>query len=155
MLARLHPGEVGDQVVELFLAEETEEREHVLSVVGAYEPTVRPEIREEQLRVPAAAGYEFKHALVQDTAYDSLLRSRRRQLHDQVASVLIDRFPAEMQTQPETLARHCEAAGRNAEAVDFYKTAGERAVARSANVEAIAAFRRALSLLALLEQVLR
>lgn len=79
--------------------------------------------------------YRFKHALVQNTAYESLLRSARQQLHARVAAVLEDRFPA---TLPEQVAEHWAQAGEPARAAAFWQTAGEQAIRRGANREAIA-----------------
>jgi class 3 adenylate cyclase/tetratricopeptide (TPR) repeat protein len=98
------------------------------------------------------ATYTFRHSLMQDTAYESMLRSRRRQLHDHVARVLTEAFPALLRSEPETLARHCEAAGRRREAMDFQRAAGVRALQGGAYVEAIVSFRKALGLLAELEE---
>jgi len=78
-------------------------------------------------------GYAFKHALVRDAAHESLLLRRRRELHGRVADALVGR-PG---TFPEVLAGHYAEAMRIAEAIDHWKRAGEMAVARSANIEAI------------------
>ena len=80
----------------------------------------------------------FKHALVRDAAYESLLLSRRRKLHEKVASLLEERFPEAAAAEPELLARHCAGAGLAARAVDHWRRAAELAVGRSANLEAIA-----------------
>jgi len=93
------------------------------------------------------ATYSFKHAFVQDAAYGSLLKSRRRQLHAQVAGPLRERFPELVASQPEILAHHCTEAGLTEQAIDYWQVAGDRAVERSANVEAIAHFTQALTLL--------
>ena len=82
--------------------------------------------------------YIFKHALVQDTAYETLLRSTRQGYHRRIAEVLEERFPETVATQPELLAHHSTEAGFNQEAVAYWKQAGERAIQRSANIEAIA-----------------
>jgi predicted ATPase len=93
------------------------------------------------------ATYTFKHALVQDTAYQSLLRSTRQQYHEQVAQVLVKRFSDTVEAQPELLAHHYTAAGLSTPAISYWQHAGERANARSANTEAISHLRRGLALL--------
>ncbi|NCF82294.1 MAG: AAA family ATPase [Proteobacteria bacterium] len=81
--------------------------------------------------------YIFKHALVQEAAYDSMLRKRRRQLHGSIADAIQDRFPEIVTGQPEMLARHFSAAGQAATATDYWLQAGRRATERSANKEAV------------------
>src|SRR4029453_6458474 len=89
---------------------------------------------------PPEAHYRFKHALVQDAAYASLLKSTRQQLHRQIAMVLEVRFPAIAETEPEVLARHYTEAGLPAQAIPYWQRAGERALARSAHREAVGSF---------------
>jgi predicted ATPase len=86
---------------------------------------------------PPQATYIFKHALIQDTAYQSLLKSRRQQLHQQIAQVLDAQFPDTKKTQPELVAHHYTDAGLNAQAIPYWQRAGERAHQSSAYVEAI------------------
>jgi predicted ATPase/class 3 adenylate cyclase len=86
---------------------------------------------------PPNATYTFKHALVQDAAYDSLLKSKRSQVHAQIARVLEERFPATMGTEPELLARHYTAAGAHNEALRYWLSAAQLASAQFANTEAI------------------
>ena len=86
---------------------------------------------------PPRARYVFKHALIQDAAYASLLRSTRQQVHQQVAQVLESRFPALVETQPELVAQHYTAAGCAEQAVVSWQRAGQHASDRSAPVEAI------------------
>jgi len=93
------------------------------------------------------AVYIFKHALVQDAAYDSLLKSRRQELHGKIARVLEERFPATRDTEPELLARHYTAAGLNEAAVVFWRRAGELSMQRFALPEAVAHLRKGLALL--------
>jgi predicted ATPase len=88
----------------------------------------------------------FKHALVQDAAYGTLLRRPRQELHARIAALLEQPFPEIAQAQPEVLARHCTEAGLVDAAVMHWRKAGEQAVPHAANREAIAHFRRALSL---------
>ncbi len=92
---------------------------------------------------PPHAIYTFKHALVQDAAYSTLLHSRRLVLHARIAEVLCTRFPAIAENQPELVAHHAAAAGDAEAAVRWWLRAGERAVFRSANAEAIAHLKRA------------
>jgi predicted ATPase/class 3 adenylate cyclase len=87
--------------------------------------------------VPPGTTYSFKHALVQDTAYQSLLKSRRQQLHTRIIQVL-ERFPATVATEPELLAHHCVQAGLMEQAVDYWIKAGQLSLARSATLEAVA-----------------
>jgi predicted ATPase len=97
---------------------------------------------------PPEATYTFKHALVQEAAYESLLKRTRQQLHGRVVDVLRERFPERVESEPELVARHAEAAGRSDDAVTYYGRAGERAQARSAHEEAIGQLRKANVLLA-------
>jgi predicted ATPase len=100
-----------------------------------------------QRGLPPQASYFFKHALVQDTAYQSLLKSRRQQLHQQIARVLEAHFPELTATQPELVAHHYTAAGVIPQALPYWRQAGQRAVARSANQEAISHLTTGLTLL--------
>ena len=88
----------------------------------------------------------FKHALVQDAAYESLLKSTRRDLHERIAESLQSRFPEIAEAQPELLGRHYTEAGIPDRALASWHRAAERAVERSANLEAITYFNKALSL---------
>ncbi len=97
--------------------------------------------------IPPAATYSFKHALVQDAAYQSLLRSKRQQLHGRIAEVLEQRFPDTVAAEPELLAHHYTAAGLTAQAIAHWRTAAARAIERSANAEASADLDRGLELL--------
>jgi class 3 adenylate cyclase/predicted ATPase len=92
---------------------------------------------------PAEGLYSFKHALLQDAAYESLLKSRRQVLHRRVAETMRDKFPALAETQPEVIAHHFSRAGAPQDAVEWWGKAGERSLRRSAFVEAIGHFRRA------------
>jgi class 3 adenylate cyclase/predicted ATPase len=93
------------------------------------------------------ATYSFKHALVQDAAYQSLLKTRRKQLHAKIAATLEQRFAQLAETQPEVLARHFSEAGLVEKAVDYWIKAGRGAAARSANFEAVTQLEHGLSLL--------
>ena len=96
---------------------------------------------------PPDAEYTFKHALVQDAAYSTLLRGRRQHLHTRIAVALEERFPGTVESQPELLAHHCTEAGLSARAVRYWQRAGERATQRSAHVEAIAHLTKGLETL--------
>jgi DNA-binding SARP family transcriptional activator/predicted ATPase len=100
--------------------------------------------------MPPDAVYTFKHALVQDAAYSTLLRGARRQLHARIANAVEDRFPEIAVTQPELLAHHCAEGGLVERAVEYWFAAGERALRACANVEAIKHLSQGLQLLALL-----
>ncbi len=98
--------------------------------------------------MPPDAEYTFKHALVQDAAYGTLLRGRRQQLHARIAATLEDQFPEIKATQPELLARHCAEAGLAAKAVGYRLKAGQQALVREAMIEAEAQLRKGLGLVA-------
>src|SRR5215475_8061454 len=97
--------------------------------------------------MPTHATYLFKHALVQDAAYGTLLRETRRQLHGRIAKALEDHFPGTVETQPELIAHHCAQAGLNRKAIEYLGMAGQRAIERSSNLEAIGHLKRALEML--------
>jgi class 3 adenylate cyclase/tetratricopeptide (TPR) repeat protein len=90
--------------------------------------------------------YSFKHALVRDAAYESLLLSRRREWHERIARALEERFPETAANEPEVLAHHFGAAGLALPACDYRMHAGDRAISRSAFKEAIAHFSAALKI---------
>ena len=98
--------------------------------------------------MPPDAEYTFKHALVQDAAYGTLLRGRRQQLHARIAATLEDQFPESKATQPELLARHCAEAGLAGKAVGYRLKAGQQALVREAMIEAEAQLRKGLGLIA-------
>ena len=91
-----------------------------------------------QRGLPPQATYLFKHALIQDVAYQSLLRSTRQQYHQRIAQVVEVRFPELCETQPELLAHHYTEAGVMGQAIPYWQRAGQRALERSAHAEAIA-----------------
>ena len=97
--------------------------------------------------LPPHATYLFKHALVQDAAYGTLLRTSRQQLHGQIAKALEKEYPEVIEVQPELLAKHCAEAGWNEQAIRYWHAAGEKAVRRAGNREAIGHFRHALAAL--------
>jgi class 3 adenylate cyclase/predicted ATPase len=88
--------------------------------------------------LPPAAAYVFKHALVRDAAYESLLKRRRQELHARIATSIEARFPQMVESQPELIARHFGEAGLAEKAIPYWLRAGRLAAARSANMEAIA-----------------
>ena len=100
-----------------------------------------------QQGLPPQATYLFKHALIQDAAYQSLLRSTRQQYHQRIAQVLEARFPELCETQPELLAHHYTEAGLLAQAIPYWQRAGQRAIERSANLEAIGHLTKGLEVL--------
>ena len=100
--------------------------------------------------VPPHATYLFKHALVQDAAYGTLLREPRRALHARIAETLESQFAEIAENQPELLARHCTEAGLIEKAASLWGKAGQRSLERSALVEAVAQFTRALDQIATL-----
>jgi DNA-binding winged helix-turn-helix (wHTH) protein/tetratricopeptide (TPR) repeat protein len=93
------------------------------------------------------ARYLFKHSLVQDAAYESLLKRERQQIHRQIAETLATRFGETAATAPEILAHHYTEAGLTGPAIDFWVRAGELASRRSASLEAVSHLDRALQLL--------
>jgi hypothetical protein len=101
---------------------------------------------------PSEATYSFKHALVQDAAYQSLLKSKRQQLHARIAHVLEERFPENADTQPELIAHHLTESLLSEEAAIWWLRAGKIAAGRSAHLEAIAHFRKSLDLLSTLPE---
>ena len=98
-------------------------------------------------RGPSRSTYVFKHALIQDVAYSTLVTARRQQLHAQCADILQELSPEIRELQPEALAHHYTEAGKHEHAVGFWLKAGRRAAERSANLEAIAHLRHGLRLL--------
>lgn len=96
--------------------------------------------------VPPNAIITFKHALIQDAAYASLLRRSRQELHMRIGRVLEERFPETAIAQPELLAHHYAQAGLIETAIDFWRRAGERALRRSAHVEGVTHLTRAVEL---------
>jgi predicted ATPase len=100
--------------------------------------------------VPPHATYLFKHALVQDTAYGTLLREPRRALHARIAETLESQFPEVAENQPELLARHCTDANLIEKAANLWGKAGKRSLERSALAEAVEQLTRALKQIATL-----
>jgi predicted ATPase/class 3 adenylate cyclase len=114
----------------------------------ALDAAIRELLRAELVheRGPSRPTYVFKHALIQDAAYSTLVIARRQQLHAQCAAILQELSPEIGDLQPELLAHHYTEAGRHELAVEFWLKAGRRAAERSANVEAIAHLRHGVRL---------
>jgi class 3 adenylate cyclase/predicted ATPase len=100
-----------------------------------------------RVRISPSVRFAFKHVLLRDAIYDSLLRSKKQQLHSDIAAILKDNYPELVENQPEILAYHYQEAGNSQLAIRGWFETGQRALAQSANVEAIANFRKALQLL--------
>jgi class 3 adenylate cyclase/tetratricopeptide (TPR) repeat protein len=100
---------------------------------------------------PATEGpvdrYEFSHGLLQEAAYDSMLRSHRQGLHRDVARVLVERFPARTEREPELVARHFVSGGLPDRSIPFWRAAGMRALERAAFIEAAGHFERGVEAL--------
>jgi predicted ATPase len=124
------------------------------AVVSAPDDELRPSLRRLQAaeflyetRLFPDLEYAFKHALTHDVAYRSLLKSARQQYHQRIATVLAAEFPESVETQPERLAHHYMEAGLAAQAVPYWLRAGQRAIERSANAEAVSHLRQGLAAL--------
>jgi len=96
---------------------------------------------------PPEATYLFKHALVQDAAYDSLLKSRRQELHGKIARVIEERLPKVAETEPEVLAHHWGAAGEYVRSIEYWERAGQQAAYRCAGTEAERHLRAGIALI--------
>jgi predicted ATPase len=105
-----------------------------------------------QRGLPPQVTYIFKHALIQDAAYQSLLKSTRQQYHQRIAQVLEAQFSETTEGQPELLAYHYTEAGLTEQAVHYWHHAGQKAIERSAHIEAIARLRQGLALLSTLPE---
>jgi class 3 adenylate cyclase/predicted ATPase len=112
---------------------------------------VRAEVLYQRGALPQAT-YLFKHALIQEAAYQSLLKSTRQHYHQRIAEVLAAQFPETTATQPELLAHHYTEAGLQAEALPYWHQAGQRAIGRSAYAEAHAHLTTGLELLAIVPE---
>jgi class 3 adenylate cyclase/predicted ATPase len=105
-----------------------------------------------QRGAPPHATYMFKHALIQEAAYQSLLRSTRQQVHQRIAQVLEARFPSLVETQPELVAQHYTAAGCAEQAILYWQRAGHQASDRSAYLEAVSHLTTGIKLLTALPE---
>jgi class 3 adenylate cyclase/predicted ATPase len=132
-------------------------REFSYRLLAAVAPTVGPLLEAALAQLGAAelifargeppdSTYVFKHALVQEAAYASLLHSKRLRLHGRIADELTAHFPEIIESRPELMAHHLAAARLTERAIEYLQKAGERAIQRSANVEAISHLERALEL---------
>ncbi len=101
---------------------------------------------------PPQSHYIFKHALIQDAAYHSLLKKKRRQFHQRIATVLEQRFADTVETKPELLAHHFTEAGVLEKGIFYWRDAGLRSQGRSANKEAISHLSQGLEILKQLEE---
>ena len=162
LLARLDRLSTARQVAQLGA---TLSREFSYELLQAVSPLSKPELQaalsklvEAEILYQRGIGeqsrYFFKHALIQDTAYQSLLKSTRQQYHRQIARVLEERFPDTKEIQPELLAHHYTEAGLTVQAIPYWQRAGQRAVERSANTEAIAHLTLGIALLKTLPDTL-
>jgi len=133
-------------------------RDFSYELLAGAAPLAEPELREAlrhlveaglvfQRGAPPAAEYLFKHALVQDTAYSTLLRGSRQALHRRIAEALEQRFPDLIKTRPEIVAHHYGEAAIADKAITYWHLAGKLSVAKSAVIEASAQLRRGLGLL--------
>jgi TOMM system kinase/cyclase fusion protein len=101
---------------------------------------------------PPHASYVFKHALIQETAYQSLIKGKRQHFHRRIAEALAEKFSETAQNQPEFVAHHYAEAALPERALDYWQQAGQRAVVRSANVEAVRHLNRGLAAVATLPE---
>jgi predicted ATPase len=155
LMARLDRLGVGKETAQLGA---TLGREFTYELLRAVSPLEEARLQQDLARLAEAellyqrgtapqVRYFFKHALIQEAAYQSLLKSTRRQYHEQIARVLQEKFPEIRETQPELLAHHYTAAGLTEQAIPQWHKAGQRAVERSANLEAIGHLTKGLELL--------
>jgi class 3 adenylate cyclase len=133
--------------------------EMLQALAGVDEPTLRERLAQlvdaellYQRGRPPRATYIFKHALVQEAAYQSMLRRTRQHAHQQVAELVETRFADLVETAPELVAHHYTEAGCLAQAIPYWKRAGQQALERSANLEAVRHLSTALELLATLPE---
>jgi predicted ATPase len=157
-LDRLSPMKSSGTVKEVAQLGATLGREFTYELLQAVSPLDEATLQRELTRlveaellyqrgIPPQSRYFFKHALIQDAAYQSLLKSKRQQYHQKIAQVLEERFLETVETQPELLAHHYTEAGLVKQAIPYWQRAGERARQRSANVEAIGHLTKGLELL--------
>jgi class 3 adenylate cyclase/predicted ATPase len=159
-MARLDRQGLGKQVAQLGATLGREFSYGLLQAVSPLDEATLQQGLEQLVRVeilyqrglPPQAQYFFKHVLMQEAAYQSLLRRTRRQYHRQIAQVVEERFPELGEERPELLAHHYTEAGLSAQAVVYLQRAGQRALEHSAYVEALAHLRQALALTATLPE---
>jgi predicted ATPase len=107
-----------------------------------------------QRGVPPRATYLFKHALIQEVAYQSSLKGTRQRYQQRVARALEERFPETVETQPELLAHYYTEVGLSKQAIAYWQRAGQQAQQRSPNPEAVQNLTKGLDLLATLPETL-
>jgi class 3 adenylate cyclase/tetratricopeptide (TPR) repeat protein len=112
---------------------------------------VQAEILYQKGRLPRCS-YIFKHALLEDAAYNALVKDKRQQFHQRIAEVLATHFPQTVETQPELLAHHCTEAALTEQAIGYWLKAGLRSRERSAEIEAISHLTRGQALLETLDE---
>ncbi|NNL67494.1 MAG: AAA family ATPase, partial [Myxococcales bacterium] len=159
LMSRLDRLSVGKPVAQMAAALGREFSRELIATVAEYGDEEIETALEELVRsglvfrrgAGAGARYIFKHALVQDAAYQSMLRTARRDLHDRIAAVLIEQFPEAVEINPELVAHHDTEAGNLARAASYWRQAGKRAADRAAHVEAIGHYSRGLALLEALD----
>jgi predicted ATPase len=124
----------------------------IAAVIGGPEDNLRQDltniVKSELINCrgdPPDAIYSFKHALIHDAAYDTLLRSKRRYYHGTIADILLKEFPDRAEAEPGVLARHLSEAQQPERAVEYWQKAGRRASERSENNEAITSFEHGLN----------
>jgi len=159
VMARLDRMEAGRELAQFAAVLGREFNYEVLSAVATEdEPTLQAELANLvhaeilfQKGRPPRCTYAFKHALLEDALYNSLVKGKRTQFHRRIAEVLEAQFPQTVETQPELLAHHFTAAGLTEQAVGYWLRAGLRSKERSADVEAIGHLTKGLALLDTLE----
>jgi predicted ATPase len=155
MMARLDRMGSNLEVVQLAAAVG---RDFTYDLLHAVSPLSEPDLQAELAKLvkaellfqrgrPPRVTYQFKHALIQDAAYQSLLKKTRQQFHLRIGEVLESRSPETAAQQPELLAYHYTQAGQTARAVEFWDRAADRSLRRCAHVEAVEQLTRALELL--------
>jgi predicted ATPase len=159
VMARLDRMEGGRELAQLAAVLGREFGHELLTAVAGERPTLQAELtqlaRAEILYPkgrPPTCTYVFKHALLEDALYNSLVKARRQQLHQRIGEVLEARFPQTAETQPELLGHHFTEAGLTEKAVGYWLRAGARSQERSAFCEAIGHLTRGLALLETLEE---
>ncbi len=138
-------------------------REFSYEVFAAVAPVDEPTLRSELAKLvqaeilyqkgrPPRCTYIFKHALIEDAAYNSLIKGKRQQFHRRIAEILEAKFPQTVEKQPELLAHHFTEAGLIERGTDYWLIAGSRSQQRSANTEAIGHLTKGLAVLGTLEE---
>jgi predicted ATPase len=122
-------------------------RQFSYALLSAVAPWDEAQLLLMQRGIPPQATYTFKHALIRDAAYQSVLKRTRQHYHQRIAQVLEAQFPEVMDTQPELVAYHYTEAERHEPAVAYWHQAGQRALQRTAYTEAIAHFTTGLAVL--------